>query len=295
MPAAPPPHLLICTDLDRTLLPNGRQPESAAARPLFARFTSQQGITLAYASGRHRTLVEEAIAIYELPSPDWVIGDVGTTLYRVQAGRWDPWPSWEEEIAGDWQGLRAADLQPLFTDLEPLTLQEPARQNRYKLSYTLPLGTPRQELLECMRLRLRSKGLAASLIVSVDEPAGLGLLDVLPERATKLHALEFLMQQQGFEPDTTLFAGDSGNDLPVLCSAVPSVLVANANADTIEQAQQQSQQQGTADRFYLARGGFLGMNGNYAAGILEGIAHFHPQTHAVMEAALHALSGPAPC
>jgi hypothetical protein len=25
----------------------------------------------------------------------------------------------------------------------------------------------------------------------------------------------------------------------------------------------------------LARGDFLGMNGNYSAGILEGIAHFH--------------------
>jgi sucrose-6F-phosphate phosphohydrolase len=291
MPAAPPPHLLICTDLDRTLLPNGRQPESAAARPLFARFTSQQGVTLAYASGRHRTLVEEAIATYELPAPDWVIGDVGTTLYRVQAGRWDPWPSWEEEIAGDWQGLWSEDLQPLFLDLEPLTLQEPAKQNRYKLSYTLPLTTRREELLECMSLRLQQKGLAVSLIYSVDEPAGLGLLDVLPARATKLHALEFLMRQQGFEPGNTLFAGDSGNDLPVLCSAVPSVLVANADAATITQAQQQSDRQGTADRFYLARGGFLGMNGNYAAGILEGIAHFHPQAHTVMEAALRALPG----
>lgn len=294
MPAASRPHLLICTDLDRTLLPNGAQPESAVARPLFASFTSQQGVTLAYASGRHRDLVQEAISTYRLPSPDWVIGDVGTTLYRVEGARWTAWPGWEREIAGDWQGLKGDDLQPLFADLDPLTLQEAARQNRYKLSYTLPLTTQREELLESMSLRLQRKGLAASLILSVDEAAGLGLLDVLPARATKLHALEFLMQQQGIEPSDTLFAGDSGNDLPVLCSAVPSVLVANADADTIVQAQQQSQQHGTADRFYLARGGFLGMNGNYAAGILEGIAHFHPQTRAVMEAALPAPSGAAP-
>ena len=30
-------HLLLCTDLDRTLLPNGEQPESPPARALFAR------------------------------------------------------------------------------------------------------------------------------------------------------------------------------------------------------------------------------------------------------------------
>ena len=29
--------LLLCTDLDRTLLPNGEQPESPQARTLFAR------------------------------------------------------------------------------------------------------------------------------------------------------------------------------------------------------------------------------------------------------------------
>ena len=34
---------------------------------------------------------------------------------------------------------------------------------------------------------------------------------------------------------------------------------------------------------YLAHGGFLGMNGNYSAGILEGVAHYHPDTRLWME------------
>ncbi len=33
---------------------------------------------------------------------------------------------------------------------------------------------------------------------------------------------------------------------------------------------------GNADLLHLAKGGVLGMNGNYAAGILEGVLHFHP-------------------
>ncbi len=49
--------LLICTDLDRTLIPNGVQPESHDARRRFSALISQPDIKLAYVSGRHRDLV----------------------------------------------------------------------------------------------------------------------------------------------------------------------------------------------------------------------------------------------
>ncbi|MDD5277589.1 MAG: HAD family hydrolase [Methylovulum sp.] len=91
------------------------------------------------------------------------------------------------------------------------------------------------------------------------------------------------MQQQGFDNTNTVFAGDSGNDLPVLVSAVPSVLVANADAEVVQQAQTLTREQGTTAAFYLAQGGFLGMNGNYSAGILEGVAHYHPDIQLWLE------------
>ena len=75
--------LLICTDLDRTLLPNGSQPESSGARELFRRVTSDPSVSLAYVSGRHQQLVLDAIREYAIPWPDWVIADVGSTIYRV--------------------------------------------------------------------------------------------------------------------------------------------------------------------------------------------------------------------
>jgi HAD superfamily hydrolase (TIGR01484 family) len=274
---------LICTDLDRTLLPNGRQPESPEARAIFARLVSHPEVTLAYVSGRHRELVEDAIRTYQLPLPDWVIGDVGTTIYQVHTGEWRHWSEWEQDIATDWRGLKANDLRTLFTDLPSLRLQEEAKQNRYKLSYYLPLQTDINALKQEMTRRLNALKVSASLIYSVDEATSTGLLDVLPARATKLHAVEFLMQQQGFDYANTVFAGDSGNDLPVLASAIQSVLVANADSEVIEQAKAQALQQGTMAAFYLAQGGFLGMNGNYSAGILEGVAHYHPDTRLWME------------
>lgn len=275
--------LLICTDLDRTLLPNGTPAESPAARSTFARLVSHPEICLAYVSGRNSTLIQAAIQEYQLPSPDWAIGDVGTTMYRVHPDGWEYWQSWEHEIASDWGGATAADLQPLFSELGGLQLQAPEQQSRYKLSYYLPLTADIDALRETMTERLDLQGIAASWIYSVDEAEAIGLVDILPARATKLHAVEFLMRQQGFGHNNTVFAGDSGNDLPVLASAVPAVLVANSHPDVIAQAQQQSQQQGNSDYFYLAHGNFRDMNGNYSAGILEGVAHYHPDTQALMQ------------
>jgi HAD superfamily hydrolase (TIGR01484 family) len=276
-------HILICTDLDRTLLPNGRQPESPGARACFTRLVSRPEVTLAYVSGRHRELVEEAIREYDLPLPDWVIGDVGTTIYQVRSGDWLHWHEWEQHIAGDWRGLNAIDLRPLFTDLPSLRLQEESKQNRYKLSYYLPIQSDIDALQREMSRRLNALKVATSLIYSVDEAASTGLLDVLPACATKLHAVQFLMQHRGFNYANTVFAGDSGNDLPVLASAIQSVLVANADREIIKQAITQARQQETMAAFYLAQGGFLGMNGNYSAGILEGVAHYLPDTQHWME------------
>ncbi len=276
-------HILICTDLDRTLLPNGRQPESPGARAAFSRLVAHPEVTLAYVSGRHRELIEDAIRDYELPLPDWIIGDVGTTIYQVRAGEWRYWQEWERDIGADWRGMTANDLRPLFTDLQALQLQEESKQNRYKLSYYLPLETDSSALQREMSRRLNLASIAASLIYSVDQATSTGLLDVLPALATKHHAVEFLMQHQGFDYSNTVFAGDSGNDLPVLVSPIHSVLVANADFEVAEQAKTQALQQGTLAALYLAQGGFLGMNGNYSAGILEGVAHYHPDARFWME------------
>jgi len=278
--------LFICTDLDRTLLPNGKQAESPEARSIFARLVNRPEVRLAYVSGRNLSLVQEVIQEYSLPLPDFIVGDVGSTIYQFNGDIWQYYQNWSQEIAGDWQGLNSIDLQPLFTDIvdiSHLILQEADKQNRFKLSYYLPLDLNNQALQACMNLRLQEQNIAASLIYSIDEAKGVGLLDILPASATKFHAVEFLRCQLGFDYSNTVFAGDSGNDLPVLVSDVPSVLVANANNEIIEKAQLQTQSQGNTQSFYLAKGDFLGMNGNYSAGILEGIAYYHPYTKQWME------------
>ena len=268
--------LLLCTDLDRTLLPNGEQPESTSARTRFAALARLPMITLAYVTGRDRALVKDAIYNYRLPQPDYAITDVGTRIYRIEQDDWQPWPQWETEINHDWGTLDWQQLRDLFRNLPELRLQETRKQKTHKLSFYVSLDADREALLAVMQSRLAEQGVRASLTWSIDEPAAIGLLDVLPACATKLHAIEFLATQTGFKLTEILFAGDSGNDLPVLSSAIPSVLVANAGAEVREAAQAQAVAAGHADALYIARGGFLGMNGNYSAGIVEGLAHFYP-------------------
>jgi len=263
---------LLCTDLDRTLIPNGIQPESPQAKERFQRLAGREEIALVYVTGRHRALIEQAIAEYGLPQPDFAIADVGTTIYRIDSSGWRQWDEWDAQIAPDWQGMTHDELYRLLSVFPALRLQEKEKQNRHKLSFCVPLETDGQTLIAEMHQRLIMADIRANLIWSIDETAAIGLLDVLPVSANKLHAIRFLMQQQGYTRESTVFAGDSGNDLDVLTSDIHSVLVANADAETKQRAAQAS-----ADALYVARGGYLGMNGNYSAGILEGAAHYWPE------------------
>jgi len=268
--------VVLCTDLDRTVIPNGEQPESPEARPLLRRFAARPESTLVYVSGRDRGLLQDAIRDYDLPLPDYAIGDVGTTIYQVQGDRWQTLDAWSQEIAPDWQGSDRTDLAELLRDIDGLRLQEDEKQNDFKLSYYGPEEPKPKTLLDEVRQRLETEGIRASLIWSIDEQARCGLLDVLPASANKRHAIRFLMQERDFTDRQTVFAGDSGNDLEVLVSGMQAVLVRNAPAEVREEAERLVAEAGYAERLYLARGGFLGMNGNYSAGVLEGVAHFLP-------------------
>ncbi len=278
-----PVRLLLCTDLDRTLLPNGLQPESPGARQRFNQLVAHPGVTLVYVTGRDQGLVEEAIGEYQLPQPAYVIANVGSTIYELQQDEWLHWEKWQQEISPDWQGKTHEEMRLLFSEIPSLTLQQEAKQNCYKLSYYVPLETYHDALMSVMQEILDRHAIRVSLIWSIDEIAAIGLLDVLPASASKSHAIEFLMQQLGYDLSNTIFAGDSGNDLAVMCSPIKSVLVANASDEVRHQAAQRVLKTGHGESLYFAEGGFLGMNGNYSSGILEGIAHYMPATINIMD------------
>lgn len=272
--------LLLCTDLDRTLMPNGPEPESPAARPLFRRLAAAEDVTVVYVSGRDRGLVASAIVEYDLPFPDHLITDVGTTICDPDGARW---AAWDAHIAQGWGGRDGKQLARLLGELPGMRLQEPARQGRFKLSYEVRSAELTGDHAVAMAKVLSEAGLGVTVVPSMDDIAGVGLIDVLPAAAGKAMAIEFLRARLDILHRDTVCAGDSGNDLDVLVGPLPAVLVANATGAVRESAVAGAAAGGYADQLHLARGGVLGLNGNYAAGVLEGVLHFHPERLADLE------------
>lgn len=268
--------LLLCTDLDRTLLPNGMQPESLDVRNKFNRLVAQDEVTLAYVSGRDQSLVKQAMQNFLLPLPDFVIADVGSSIYQVLNGEWIHLIKWDSEISNDWNGYKNTDLQLLLNEFKDIRKQEYKKQKLHKLSYYVPLYIDHIELLDKIKLCFEKENIKTNLIWSVDEESSIGLLDILPASANKKHAIEFIMKEFDFSLTETIFAGDSGNDISVMASPIQSIVVANATDSVKSLALKQAKLNGQDNSLYIAHGDYAGMNGNYGAGILEGIVHYMP-------------------
>lgn len=284
---------LICSDLDRTIIPNGPQDESPIARPLLRKITSLPPIVLVYVTGRHKKIIIDAIKKYELPIPRYIIADVGTTIYETvfesDGMEFIEWKDWQNEIAADWKGMSRDAISDMLRNISELKLQEPEKQNTYKISYYVRTAIDPKQLVERVKHRLTEKKINTGIIWSVDEKNNIGLLDILPEQATKFHAIRFLMQKLKFTEKRTVFSGDSGNDLPVLTSGLQSTLVKNASEIVRNEAVKRVTSKGIRDKLYLASGNFLGLNGNYAAGVIEGVYHFLPESRQWIENAVEQL------
>ncbi|WP_394707321.1 HAD-IIB family hydrolase [uncultured Desulfobacter sp.] len=269
--------LLLCTDMDRTIIPNGRQVEHPDARPQFAKLCSIPQVKLVYVTGRSLTLVKQAISEYDLPEPEYIISDVGTIIYEKKECKWQEMQIWQERIAKDWQGKTHDQLQKALNTIVEIELQEEHKQNDFKLSYYISMDADHKSILTKIETRLAKLGVNVSLIHSFDEPEQIVLLDILPRNATKKHAIEFLQKQLGYKTREIVFAGDSGNDLQVLSSSIPSILVANAEDDIKEKARKLADKNGQTQALFLAEEENFALGGNYTAGVLQGLIYFVPK------------------
>lgn len=269
--------LLLCTDLDRTLLPNGAQEESKLARKRFKTLAQHPQTTLVYVSGRDQQLISDAIKEYAIPIPDYIIADVGSSIYQTNNHSWQNWDEWDKKIAKDWRYKSTKELFNYITQIDDIKLQEDNKQNKHKLSFYVPLDINHNKLITDIKNIFKSQQIKTNIIWSIDEIKNIGLLDILPASAGKAQAIQFLINKLGFDLNEVVFSGDSGNDICVMASEIPSVLVANAHDDIKEEVIQLAKQNNQQDAIYIAQGNYLGMNGNYSAGILEGVVHYNPE------------------
>ncbi len=265
--------ITLATDLDRTLFPNGNQP-CDNAMPLFRRVVEAKRLPLIFVTGRHLRQIEDGIREYGPPLPDMAIAEVGTRLYRRAGERFEE----DTDFVGFIQeNTRNWDLEAFKSALDdlPLRLQPEEHQNRFKLSFFVDdlegAGHVRRDAENIL------EGICpdAHIIWSVDETLGLGMLDVLPAKANKMEALEYVRRRREIPKEQIIYCGDSGNDIIPLTGGYNAIVVANAIDDVRAEVKRIAEKKGVAHRVYFARGSdALSLNGNYVSGIIEGLLHF---------------------
>ncbi|ABE50874.1 HAD-IIB family hydrolase [Methylobacillus flagellatus] len=233
----------LISDIDNTLLGDKR-----SLRQLVHWLKERKGkFAFGIATGR---TIESAVNIlrqWQVPIPEVLITSVGSEIHY--GARLIPDTGWANHIRHKW---RRDALEEAMKYFPGLTLQAEENQREFKLSYIV--DPDKMPPLEEINLHLRSQQLFAQLIYSHNE-----FLDLLPIRASKGHAIRYLAYKWGVPVRHFLVAGDSGNDHEMLVGDTLGVVVGNHS--------QELEQLRGMEQVYFAKG-------HYAAGILEGIAHY---------------------
>ena len=262
---------ILATDLDRTLLPNGKWQPDAEAIELFNRLTEEQEVLVVYVTGRNLQLTEQAISEFGVRHPDVLCGDVGTTIRQYRNGDWIFDEGWTDLVHTSCPKWDAAGIREAVADIPGIREQESEHLNPFKQSYYVD-HEQREEILAEVDARVKGK-FDEVIIYSFDSQNGKGLLDFLPHRATKQTALEYVAQEFGAAMKDVVFCGDSGNDIFPLTAGFRGVLVRNADEQLVDNVRRAMAENPKLD-VYFASGDFRGLNGYYTSGVIEGAYYY---------------------
>lgn len=205
------PALILATDLDGTFLGGSDDARQRLYRMVEAR--RERGDTLLiFVTGRDLPFIRELCGTTPVPWPDYVIGDVGTS---VAAGRdLAPLHGLEAEIADAW-GDRGAEVRAMLDDAPGLRLQP--TPFRYRVSYDYDPATFDHSLIP----QIESAGF--DVLISADR-----FLDVLPPGVRKGPTLIRLVEHLDLDRERVLVAGDTLNDLSLFETGLKGVAVGNS-------------------------------------------------------------------
>jgi HAD superfamily hydrolase (TIGR01484 family) len=282
---------ILATDLDGTLIPvtpmqlatnatseyrttesNGATTSDSAraeraALATLRRLSDAGKIEIIFVTGRHPSSVIGVISDKRLPSPQWIICDVGTTiLQRVSRQPYHPIEAYVnhlDSIIGQFTTVHLRSKIILHADLSP---QENEKQGRHKLSYYCDAAKLVDHVAK-MDSQIEQLSAPYRTVASVDPFNGDGLIDLLPRGIDKSTALQWWANHRIASKDQIVFAGDSGNDFAALTSGFRAILVGNADRELAARVVEHHQQLGTTDRIYLA-------TGLATAGVLEGCVEY---------------------
>ena len=212
---------IFCTDIDGTIYQDEdhaelfrgfwenlrREGEESGNRPV-----------LVYNTGRSLVNCWQLLKDSTLPTPEYIIGGVGTEIYDVAKD--EKVVLWDEKLRANWDAGRVSDL--IAKVAEGVVAQPEDCQNEFKSSWFW--HDKLEEELELIRDALNEANLEAQVIYSSNRD-----MDVIPKLANKGNAISWLVKRLGREMCDVVVAGDSGNDLSMfLLEDVRGILPLNA-------------------------------------------------------------------
>ncbi|MBB5516606.1 hydroxymethylpyrimidine pyrophosphatase-like HAD family hydrolase [Rubricella aquisinus] len=218
-------HFVLATDLDGTFLGGS----AADRRALYDWIEAQRSsVGLIFVTGRDPEFILKSCAEGVLPWPDFVVGDVGTTIGAVKpAGdtrKLHILHDLEAEIAALWaDGTQT--VQRVLKDAPGLTPQP--TEFRYRMSYHYDPATFDPEAIRTI------EALGYDVLMSDNM-----YFDVLPKGVSKGPSLLRLMDHLGIAKQRVLVAGDTLNDLSMFETGLKGAVVGGAEAPLLERTEQ---------------------------------------------------------
>jgi HAD superfamily hydrolase (TIGR01484 family) len=236
--------LVLATDLDGTFLGG-----SDEARGRLYRWIedNRDTVGLIFVTGRDPGFIRALTRKGEAPKPDYVVGDVGTTIASVDDDHMlTPIAALEDEIARAWNDA-SGRVQAALHSNPGLSLQSTGF--RYRVSFDMDPERFDPKALDIVA----EMGLDA--LISDNR-----FFDVLPKDVSKGPSLLRLLSHLNVANERALVAGDTLNDLSMLALGLPAVAVGNSEPALLQALQGK-------DHVHFAKG-------EGAAGIAEAILAF---------------------
>jgi len=233
---------LLITDIDDTLVGD----DDSMYRLFQLLENHKEELAWGMATGRSLESTIEAMTEYDIPTPDILICSVGTEIYYGPDLRMDK--GWYNYLAYQW---KPEDIKDVLSRFDFLVFQEAEGQRRYKISYYLEeLGGRLEQVKEALadhKLRCHVNFCRGQF------------LDILPARASKGKAIDYIRYKYEFSSRYVMVAEDSGSEEDMLSGQNRGLVVANYS-DEMEK--------------FKGRQNIYFSSESYAAGIIDGLQQY---------------------
>ncbi|GMH38515.1 hypothetical protein BSKO_06399 [Bryopsis sp. KO-2023] len=260
--------VMVVSDLDGTMV--GDDEATKAFKNFWQKQAVVRGSVLVYSTGRSLQSFQELLREKRhcLNVPDVLVSSVGTKIYLNNGqGEWQEDQGWVATLDRDWNlnAVREAAYSALAeAGTDNMHFRPPEEQNEHKVTCGVNVSVL-DKVVAHIQKALDANNAKAKLISS-----GMGewrYLDLVSNQAGKLESLDYVRKSYGFDKESTIACGDSGNDILMLSGKNRAIVVGNAQPDLKDWVETQLGNGDSPSRLWVA-------TKHEAYGILEGLQHF---------------------